>query len=131
MPDGEFHNRPRPQEKSKWRSLLLTGGGGSTWHTSRGHTGRSRQGQAEREWQDLGHMPFLGFVGAVPWGSRDKSRLVNSYRKEQSFGKLQGDMGHTGAGRQGRLDHKGFGKSCQELRFACDSAGCCLGHVLL
>ena len=37
---------------------------------------------AERERQDLGHMPLLGSVGGVLWGSQAKSRLVDSNQKE-------------------------------------------------
>lgn len=48
--------------------LLLTGLGESTRYTSRGLTGRSRQ-DADREQQDLGHLPLLGPVGGVLWGS--------------------------------------------------------------
>ena len=36
MPDGALWFDNRPQEKLKWRSLLPTGAGGSTWHASRG-----------------------------------------------------------------------------------------------
>ena len=45
---------------------------------------RSRH-SADRESQDLEHMPLLGFKCRVPWGSWTKARLVNS--KELGFGK--------------------------------------------
>lgn len=35
-----------PQETLKWRNGLFTGPGGSPWHASRGHTGRSAQREA-------------------------------------------------------------------------------------
>lgn len=49
--------------------------GGATW----GGQGRE---QAERGGQDLGHMPLLGSVGGVFWGSHAKDRLVDSSQKE-------------------------------------------------
>lgn len=64
-------------KKFKWRSLLLTGPGGSTWHTLRGHTGRSMQ-SADVERQDLGHMLLLGSMGGVLGGTWAEARLVSS-----------------------------------------------------
>lgn len=42
---------------------VLTGPGGSAWHASRGHVGRLRHRQRER--QDLGPMALLGSVGGT------------------------------------------------------------------
>ena len=38
---------------------------------------------AGREGQDLGHIPLLGSMGKVHWGSRAKARLVDSNQKGQ------------------------------------------------
>lgn len=105
VPDGEPRFRNTPQERLKERSLLLTGPGGSTWHTSRGHMGRSRQStEKDRTWDTC-------FYRGGFWVS-----LMEVLSK-----------GHTrrDCWSQGRL-----GKSYQELTFACDSAGCFLGLVL-
>lgn len=52
----------------------------------KGHPGESRKGAAERERQDLGHVPLLGFASGVLWGSQAKAGLVISNQKE-GFGK--------------------------------------------
>ena len=78
--EPQFNNRP--QEKLKWRSLLLTGPGGSTRHTSRGPMGRSRR-RADRDRQDLGHVPLLGSMGRVLWSSWTEARLVHSKQKNR------------------------------------------------
>lgn len=64
--------------------------------------------QAERAWQDLGHMSLLGSTGGIRWCSLAKSRLVNSNQKEWDFGELCGASYLRGAqgeglGRQGRV----------------------------
>jgi len=48
-----------------------------------GHTGGSKQSADRREWQDLGHMPLLGFVGRVLRVSQAKARLVTSNQKSR------------------------------------------------
>lgn len=75
MLDGE-QNR-RPQQKLKERDLLLTGPGGSTPHTLRGYTRRSRWGAGTGP----EHMPLLEAVGGMLWGSWVKARLVDSNQK--------------------------------------------------
>lgn len=60
------------EEKLKERSLLLSGPGGSTQHTSGSHKGRSRQ-FAER--QNLGHMPLSRSMGEVLCGSQARDRF--------------------------------------------------------
>ena len=42
--------------------------------------------------QDLGHMPLLGSVIGVLWGSQAKARLVNSNQKEWDFVKLHSGL---------------------------------------
>lgn len=122
VPDGEPCFNKRPQEKLKYRSLLLTGPGGSTQQASRAHPGSWRQ----TERQNLGPMPLLGSVGRVLWGSRVKAWSVNSNQKGKCFGKLCGGpylrgSQREGPGRRGRLPNPGLlGKSYRELTFACE-----------
>lgn len=42
----------------------------------------------QREQQALGHMPLLGFMARVLWGSQSMARLYNSTEKESGFVKL-------------------------------------------
>lgn len=87
---------------------FLTGPEGSTWHASRDHRGRSRQ-SAKREARP-GHMPLLGSLGGVFWGSRAKL-LVNSNQKSRVFAKLCWGLikraSRKGNGRQETADQKG------------------------
>lgn len=61
-----FNNRP--QEKLGYRSLLLTGLGGSTWDASKGHMGRSRPSTDTYREIGPGHMSLLGSRGGVLLG---------------------------------------------------------------
>ena len=65
-----------------------------------GHTGSSKQ-SADREWQDLGHMPLLGFVGRVVQVSQAKARLVNSNQKSRVL------VSSTGVHKEMALGDKG------------------------
>lgn len=56
--------------------------GGSTRYASRDHIGWSRQ-SADRDRQDLEHMPLAVFVGTVLCGFWTKAGLVNSTVKSQ------------------------------------------------
>lgn len=81
MLGGEPPSYP-PQEKLDSRSFLLIGPGGSTLHSSRGHSGRSGK-SAERQY--LGYLSLLGTLSGVLWGYLARAGLVNS--KERGFGK--------------------------------------------
>lgn len=60
------HGSTKDQEKLKYRSLLLTGPGGSTRYALRGHMGKSRQSAGRgRESLGLGHMSLLESMGRV------------------------------------------------------------------
>lgn len=52
---------------------------------TRGGPGRL---QAEREPQELGHIPLLGSVGEVLQDSQAKARWVNSNKEKSGFGEL-------------------------------------------
>lgn len=68
MQDGGPWFNDRLQEKLKYRVLLPTTPGVTTWG------GRDRK---QTEKQDLGHMPLLRCVGGMLWGFWDRARLVN------------------------------------------------------
>lgn len=75
-------------------------------HCTLGGTSLSRVRQ--RVGQDLGHIPVLGSVCRVPWGSRVKGRFVNSNQNVWGFGELPKksylrDEQEEGPGRWGRV----------------------------
>ena len=84
--------------------------GGSTWHASRGHMGRSRQStDREREMEPEGH-PVLGSLRGVPLGSQTRARLVSSYPKSTSEALKGSYVGHTGLALEAgyTVDDKGY-----------------------
>lgn len=64
--------------------------------------------QTER--QDLGHVPLLGSVGGIIWGSQAKCGLVNSNQRTSDVNPcrvLSKWNTWEGIGRQETVDHKG------------------------
>ena len=76
---GQLWINKEPQEKLKWRGLLLTGSRGTTWQVQ-GFTlvlwltlTKVKAGLKPSKRQDLGKTPLLGPMGAVFWGSQAKA----------------------------------------------------------
>ena len=75
---GEPWFNNRPQEKLKWRRLLLTSPGGS------GLIGPHKAVEAgctQTETQELRYMLLLEFVGEVLWSSWVRSRMEDSNQR--------------------------------------------------
>ena len=67
-----------------------------------------------------GHMPLLGFMGEVLWGSEAETRSVNSNKKEKNFGKVHGGLikgtHGVGGGRPWEVRETVYHKGCWESR---------------
>lgn len=61
-------------------------------HSTRGRATWKGQGRMHQRRAGPGHMPLLGSMGAVLWGSQAKPRFVNSNEKQQGFAKLFRDL---------------------------------------
>lgn len=80
------------KRQGNWNRQVSSPHGSWRKHSTPGRATWKGQGRMHQRRAGPGHMPLLGSMGAVLWGSQAKPRLVNSNEKQQGFGKLCRDL---------------------------------------